>query len=180
MYSRESLKYGKIIKIIYPGEFYISDNNELIGTILGSCVSVCLHDPALSLSGMNHYMLPGRISNSDIFRDRSAKYGITAIYELIDEIKKAGARMDNLIAKVFGGGHVLEAVSDSNPVPKDNVRLALAILELEDIPIIQIDVGGKFTRKLMFDVKTGHVYLRKTTREQTFETEEWPLRAKIN
>jgi chemotaxis receptor (MCP) glutamine deamidase CheD len=36
------------------------------------------------------------------------------------------------------------------------------ILEMEDIPIIEEDMGGKFTRKVIMDVKSGMVYLKKT------------------
>ena len=42
MYLRHSAKYGKAIKIIHPGEFYTSQEDELIGTLLGSCIAVCL------------------------------------------------------------------------------------------------------------------------------------------
>ncbi|MCU0822234.1 MAG: chemotaxis protein CheD [Spirochaetes bacterium] len=141
MYLRESIRYGRIIKVIHPGEYLISNEDELIGTILGSCVSVCLHDPKNKMSGTNHYMLPGRISSSDIFKDRSAKYGITAIHNFINKMLKSDEERSSLIARVFGGGHVLESVSDANPDPKDNIRLALALLELEDLPIVQIDTG---------------------------------------
>ena len=83
MYLRHSSKYGKGIKIIHPGEYYVSSRDEIIGTLLGSCVSVCLIDLVSGISGLNHFMLPGRITSSNIFTDRSARYGVTAINELI-------------------------------------------------------------------------------------------------
>ena len=162
MYIRKSKKYGKNVRIIYPGEFFVSKDNELIGTLLGSCVSVCLFEPELKVSGMNHYMLPGRISKQDIFADRSARYGITAINELLTKIEKFGAKKKNLIAKVFGGGHVLSSDGGSVAIPHDNIRVAKVLLEMEDIPIDEIDVGDRFTRKLLMDVNTGKVYLKKT------------------
>ena len=59
MYIRQSIKFGKDVKIIHPGEYYVSSENELIGTLLGSCVAVCLIDTEKGMAGMNHFMLPG-------------------------------------------------------------------------------------------------------------------------
>ncbi len=169
MYIRKSSKFGKPVKAIHAGEFYVSDGDELIGTLLGSCVAVCIHDPEIGISGMNHFMLPGKISKSDIFKDRSAKYGITAMNVLIDKVVSMGAKRGSLLAKVFGGGSVLEYRGHKTSIPTDNIRLAKIILEIEDIPIVEIDVGGTYTRKLLLDVKTGKVYQRKTKNKKLID-----------
>lgn len=168
MFLKQSKKFRKKIKIIYAGELYVSNDDEIIETLLGSCVAVCLYDPERKISGMNHFMLPGRISKSDIFVDRSARYGISAIDELIKQLEELGALRENLIAKLFGGGHVLSNGCDSVDIPFENIRLAKVILELEDISIEEIDVGDKYTRKVLMDVKTGKVYLKKTTDERVY------------
>jgi len=166
MYVRNSIKYAKEIKIIHPGELYASNEDELIGTLLGSCIAVCLIDIEHGVSGMNHFMLPGRISDRDIFADRSARYGITAMNQLLLEVEKLGARHSSLIAKVFGGGHVMDI--NSNGIPMDNIRLARVYLEIEDIHIESINVGDNYTRKVLLDVKTGKVFLKKTTRDDVY------------
>ena len=43
---------------ILPGEFYASAEDEVIVTVLGSCVAACLMDPATLVGGMNHFLLP--------------------------------------------------------------------------------------------------------------------------
>ncbi len=161
MYIRESGKYSKKIKVIQAGEYHVSYNDEFLETLLGSCVAVCLYDHVNEISGMNHFLLPGKISEKDIFANRTARYGITAINKLIDGILQFGALKKNLIAKIFGGGHVVNDLSNTT-IPFDNVRLAKVFLEMEDIPIVKADVGDEYTRVLMMDVKTGNVYLRKT------------------
>ncbi len=170
MYVRHSSKYNKPVKIIHPGEYYVTGANELIGTLLGSCVAVCIHDMETHISGMNHYMLPGRISSSDIFSDRSARYGITAINELVMALEKAGVNRKTCVAKIFGGGHVLETETTSATIPMDNIRLARVMMEMEDIPITVSDVGHNYTRKLLMDARNGRVYLKKTTRDDIYET----------
>jgi chemotaxis protein CheD len=165
MHIRNSLRFEKAIKIIYPGELYATRDDEIIGTLLGSCVSVCLIDENRGIAGMNHFMLPGRISRHDIFKDRMARYGITAIKELMREMTRLGTFKKDWRAKIFGGGKILTTLEDRNTIPEDNVRLARILLEIEDIPIIKSDVGGEFTRKLLLEASTGKVFLKKTTRE---------------
>jgi chemotaxis protein CheD len=157
-------KLGKNLNIIYPGEYYITGEDELIGTLLGSCVSVCLHDPENKIGGMNHFMLPGKISKNDIFADDNARYGIAAINRIVTEIISRGASRKHLTAKIFGGGNIINFLNISGKqslIPSDNVRVAKLFMEIEDIPILGLDVGENFTRKIIFDVSTGKVYLRK-------------------
>ncbi|MBP7735238.1 MAG: chemotaxis protein CheD [Spirochaetes bacterium] len=169
MYIRNNTKFGKDIKIIHPGEYYVSGENEIIGTLLGSCVAVCLVDLEKGVAGMNHFMLPGRITTRDIFSDKQAKYGITAINRLLSDMLAMGCKRENIVAKVFGGGHVLESIQSSSSISDDNVRLANLMMEIEDIPITESDTGSNYTRKLLLDVKTGKVYLKKSTRKDVID-----------
>ena len=43
---------------ILPGEFYVTCEDEVIDTVLGSCVAACIRNPRLGIGGMNHFMLP--------------------------------------------------------------------------------------------------------------------------
>jgi len=168
MLQRIDLKSKKPMTILYAGEFYVSSNDEIIATILGSCVAVCLFDFENGVGGMNHFMLPGKISSMDIFKDRSARYGIRAIDELIREMLKQGAVKKNIKAKIFGGGHVMDFDIKHTAVNLENVRLAKALLEIEDIPIIARDVGENYTRKVIMHIKSGKVFLRKTNRKDIY------------
>ena len=44
---------------ILPGEYFVTQRDLVIVTVLGSCVSVCLRDHVSGIGGMNHCMLPG-------------------------------------------------------------------------------------------------------------------------
>ncbi len=157
-------KLGKNLNIIYPGEYYVTGKDELIGTLLGSCVSVVLHDPVNKIGGMNHFMLPGKINKIDIFSDDNARYGISAINKIVSEVVIKGASRKNLTAKIFGGGNIIKFLNMSGKkslIPSDNVRVAKLFMEIEDIPIVASDVGDNYTRKIIFDVDSGKVYLRK-------------------
>lgn len=157
----------KKITIIQPGECHVSADDDMVGTLLGSCVAVCLHDTVRRVSGMNHFMLPGRIVKNDLFNDKSARYGINAINTLLAMMEERGASRDTMTAKIFGGGHVVLAPLDSNAIPLDNIRIARAMLEMEDIPIVEMEVGGHIARKVLMDVKSGRVFLKNIPRPGT-------------
>lgn len=164
MYINTRQKLGKKLVIIHPGEYYTSAEDEFIGTLLGSCVSICLYDEEKKIGGMNHFMLPGKISNNDIFADDNAKYGIAAINTLISEIVAKGASRRNLTSKIFGGGNIIKFLNFSGKkslIPADNARVAKLFMEIEDIPILAMDIGEDYTRKIIFDVSSGKVFLRK-------------------
>src|SRR5881275_1437917 len=43
---------------VLPGEYFVSDENLVIMTVLGSCIAACLWDSRAHIGGMNHFMLP--------------------------------------------------------------------------------------------------------------------------
>jgi len=146
--------------IIYPGEFYVS-SRDVMGTVLGSCISVCIKDKKTGLAGMNHFMLPGDVRSEEMFFSASAKYGMFAMEQLINEmIKKKGSKKD-FEAKVFGGGHVLSFRKSDGNVPEANIEFVRAFLRMEQITIVKEDVGGYAGRKIIFFPETARVLLKR-------------------
>ncbi|MFY9397126.1 MAG: chemoreceptor glutamine deamidase CheD, partial [Desulfomonilia bacterium] len=85
MLKRFSQKFGRNMVIIYPGEFHVS-SGEIIATVLGSCISVCIRDTKTGIAGMNHFMLPGDVRSEEMFFSASTKYGMFAMEQLINEM----------------------------------------------------------------------------------------------
>jgi chemotaxis protein CheD len=139
---------------ILPGEYFITNRDTLIVTMLGTCVSVCLRDPQSGIGGMNHFMLP----DGDPRRE-SGKYGTYAMQVLIDHLLKLGARRAGFEAKVFGGGHVVSAF-ENNHIGMRNVEFALHFLRTARIPVVARDVLETHARKLYFFPATGRVLVR--------------------
>ncbi|MDY6862456.1 MAG: chemotaxis protein CheD [Thermodesulfobacteriota bacterium] len=143
---------------INGGEFYVSVEPKIIYTLIGSCVAVCLFDSQMHIGGMNHFLLPG---NPDMksFND-SARYGINAMELLINDMMSLGADRRQFMAKVFGGGHILQKIStQQSPGPK-NAQFVLAFLNKEKIKVTGMDLGGKKARKIFFNTYTGEVFLK--------------------
>jgi chemotaxis protein CheD len=47
----------EVVRIL-AGEYYATHCDEMITTVLGSCVSACIRDKVVGIGGMNHFMLP--------------------------------------------------------------------------------------------------------------------------
>ena len=133
-----------------------------IRTVLGSCIAVCLRDPFTGVGGMNHFILPFRYDEDS----EQARYGVHAMELLINACMTEGAERGRLVAKVFGGGHVLQMREADDNVPISNIRFTLNFLEAENIPIAARDVGGYEAREVIFLTHTGRTLLKRLRSSQ--------------
>lgn len=137
---------------IVQGEYRVSrDPAEVLSTVLGSCVAVCLWDASARVGGMNHFLLPAAPGQGDA---KMLRYGAHAMEVLINELLKLGARRSALQAKLFGGANVTDALG---PIGQANATFALNYLSDEDIPCIAKSLGGTQARRIIFRPATGHV-----------------------
>jgi chemotaxis protein CheD len=143
---------------VFPGEFYVSrDTNEVLVTVLGSCVSACIRDPAIGIGGMNHFMLAHNDSGSWGDSQKSTRFGNFAMEKLINELIKAGCSRERMEIKVFGGGHVTDT---SNLVGSDNADFVLSYLRAEGLRCAANDLGGTQPRRIHYYPATGRVIRR--------------------
>lgn len=148
------------IKVL-PGEFYATQTDALIVTVLGSCVSVCLRDRQTGIGGLNHFMLPHDSSQDEkSVVAASGRYGLYAMELLINQLLKLGAQRSRLEAKVFGGGQVLKNMTFMN-VGQRNVAFVFDHLKKESIPVVSQDVLDTYPRKVCFFPQSGKVMLKK-------------------
>ncbi len=141
---------------LYPSALFASNKPHEITTILGSCVAVCLHDPILKIGGINHYMLP-------YWNGRglaSPKYGNIAIEKLLAKLLAYGSDKTNIMAKVFGGGEVIQSNNNQFSIGERNVEVANTMLKEYKIRIYSSSTGGKLGRKIIFNTETGEVMHR--------------------
>ncbi len=95
---------------LFPGEYYVTRrSDEVLVTVLGSCVSACIRDPHVGVAGMNHFLLPQNDSGSWGKDAQSTRFGNFAMEKLINELIKAGCARERLEVKVFGGGNVTDS-----------------------------------------------------------------------
>ncbi|MCC5862612.1 MAG: chemoreceptor glutamine deamidase CheD [Gammaproteobacteria bacterium] len=153
---------------LMPGRFHVATADEVIGTLLGSCVAACIHDPVRGLGGMNHFLLPeaGPHEESSALVSSGARYGAFAMESLINALLGRGASRQRLQVKLFGGARVLARLSDVGARNIDFVRRYVA---LEELPVISEDLGGEQPRKLLMYPATGRVLVRRLPRVDSRE-----------
>lgn len=140
---------------ISAGELHASARGETIRTLLGSCVSVCLHDPVARVGGMNHFMLPDGASPTR----STASFGVNAMELLIEAVTKLGADRSRLIAKVFGAS-TLQGTAAGRAVSEQNAAFARECLADKRIPVVAEKLGDSLPLLVRFDSATGRVLVR--------------------
>ncbi|MEI7596471.1 MAG: chemotaxis protein CheD [Bacteroidota bacterium] len=138
---------------LYPGALFASTIPHNVTTVLGSCVSVCLHDPFLKIGGINHIMLP--LWNGKGLA--SPKYGNIAMEKLLEKMLSLGSAKNRIQAKVFGGGEVIGNDDSLFRIGERNIEIAFELLEQYKIQVVGKSVGGKFGRKIIFNTQTSAV-----------------------
>ena len=145
---------------IHIGELYATRDSTVIKTVLGSCVAVCLYDPASRIGGMNHILLPGKPDIKHF--SENTRYGINAMELLINRIMELGGCRQRIVAKIFGGSHLFLSISKENGTGMKNVKFVLEFLKTEKIKVISKNTGGQASRRIYFHTDTGDVFLKRT------------------
>jgi chemotaxis protein CheD len=137
------------------GKFYLTTRaDEVIVTVLGSCVSACIRDVQTGVGGMNHFMLASDAAGQWGNDQKSTRYGNFAMEKLINELIKAGCPRDRMEVKVFGGGNVTDT---RNQIGTQNAEFVLRYLEDEGLSCSARDLGGPYPRRIQYFPSTGRV-----------------------
>lgn len=132
---------------------------ELITYALGSCIGICLYDPAVKLAALIHIMLP---LNMEAGRKNPMKYADTGIRETLKTMEIKGCLRSRITAKIAGGAKMFEvpgggSASNIGQLNVDSVRLNL---KKEGIRLAAEDTGGSTARTVSFDSATGQGFIK--------------------
>ena len=155
---------GHLIAKLLPGDYYVTCEDEVLDTVLGSCVSACIRNPRLRIGGMNHFMLPRPSgTGNDTWENlagRATRYGSASMEQLINRILSAGGTRADLEVKIFGGGRVLSSLTD---VGNHNVMFVRDFLRQEGLRVISEDVGATWPRHVQYFPMSGRARVRHLT-----------------
>lgn len=145
---------------LFPGDYYVTREPELLVTVLGSCVSACIRDPVARVGGMNHFLLPEG-GGGDAAADRlsaATRYGSHAMERLVNDILRWGGRRERLEVKIVGGGRIISTMTN---IGARNVAFVRDYLAREGLALVGEDVGDVYPRKVVYCPVTGKVRVRK-------------------
>jgi two-component system chemotaxis response regulator CheB len=138
------------------GEIIVIRDGGSIGTILGSCVALCIYAVDGSIGGMNHFVLPRPDLGARV--EDEYRYGESSCKALIDTIlAQNGVKKSDLRAKIIGGASILESKGISRDIGNFNIEVAKKAIARHNIPLVAEDVGGALGRKIFFFTDTGKV-----------------------
>lgn len=131
----------------------------LVTYALGSCIGICLYDPAIRLAALIHIMLP---LNMETGRKSPLKYADTGIRETLHEMERRGASRSRLTAKIAGGARMFDVGGGGSlgNIGQRNIESVHMTLRREGIKLLKEDVGGTTARTLLFDAATGQCCVR--------------------
>jgi len=150
-----------VVKIL-PGEYYVTLYDEILTTVVGSCVSACIRDSVRRIGGMNHFMLPTHVSSSEKWENTqvstASRYGSVAMEQMINEILKYGGKRQNLEVKLFGGGRI---VGNMINIGQRNIEFVKEYVKLENLVLLAEDLGSVYPRKILYYPNNGRVRVKK-------------------
>lgn len=152
--------------LLEPGEYYVTREDMVISTLLGSCVAVCLYDPSAMVMGMNHFLLTeiGRTRRAACF-EAGGKMADCAMQALWAGMLAKGASHENIRAKAFGGASMFQPFAQCRGdfcISRQNIEFAKRFLAGSGIPLVSQDLGGDVGRMIHFSFGDFTVYVRKT------------------
>lgn len=155
------LEDGRNNIYLEPGEIHWGDKDDFVVTILGSCVSICIWHPVKKIGGMTHILMPGKRKKrrGTIL---NLRYGDDTVWMLLDMIKKHNTNPHEYIVKLFGGANVLQNVQNcSFNTAIHNIQTTVKRLRRYGFSIYVKDLGGIKSRKIVFDISNGDVWLNR-------------------
>ena len=158
-------RFDAIAVKVFPGEHFVTANpDEMLVTILGSCVTACIRDPLAGVGGMNHFMLPEAMGGGWDTASGSMRYGNVAMERLINDILIQGGIRQRLEIKVFGGGNVMKGATSN--IGHRNADFVETYLLAENLPINAHHLRGNLPRRVHYFPSTGRVMLLELQRTE--------------
>jgi len=154
-----------------PGELYIAREPTVISTVLGSCVSVVMFNSRLKMGAMSHGLLPEGDRETD--KENLFRYVDFSTAYLFKAFLQQGLKPHEIEVKVFGGADMFAIKKNGNgkSVGKQNINMALNILEKNRLHPLSLDVGGKQGRKIFMLSHTGEVFLKRLNNISVYREE---------
>lgn len=160
VYRSEAKGGGGPIKVGVAEYAVTQLETRLTTTGLGSCLGIALFDRAREVSGLAHAMLPAaHESDGD-----DAKFVDTAVETMLAEMRREGANVDAVEAKIAGGSNMLDLSGIGRDVGTRNVEAGKESLTDRGIPIVGEDTGGSHGRSLEFHTGTAELVVKSAHR----------------
>ena len=144
--------------VIGIGEIAVStDRESTISThAVGSCIAVCVFDPAAHVGAMLHFLLPEARINPERAVSHPAAFADTGIPLLFQSAYHHGLVKQRAIVKLVGGADMVQTTYAFN-TGKRNLLAARHLLWRNGVFIAAEDVGGTDARTVHMSIYDGRL-----------------------
>jgi chemotaxis protein CheD len=145
------------------GELFIADKPTHVWTVLGSCVSVILHDPRKRISAVCHAQLTekgivDKDSNYQASEKDDFRYVACAIHHMVNQMLSRGIKKSEIQASIYGGASIISGFS--HRVGEENANAACKVIEKLGIHIIEKNIGGGKSRTIRHFTDSGFTQVK--------------------
>jgi len=134
-------------------------SDVLVTYSLGSCIGVCLYDPATRIGGMLHYQLPSSKMDTDRARRSPFMFADTGMAILLKKLISMGASKKRMDVRLAGGAAMATGPQGFD-IGKRNYLAVRKVLWSNGMFINAEDVGGSAARNLYLHMDEGLVTVR--------------------
>ncbi|HJV22566.1 MAG TPA: chemotaxis protein CheD [Holophagaceae bacterium] len=143
--------------ILRPGDVAFAEGATILQTLLGSCVAITFWDPRFKVGAMCHYMLPVCPPGRD--PAHAGRYADATLDLITEGFKARGIRPEALHVRMFGGGDMFKRTLSLKKrlIGELNIEAGRYLLEELGYAILEEDLAGEVSRRVIFHLPTGTV-----------------------
>lgn len=137
----------------------------LVTYALGSCVGVAVFDPAASVGGLLHILLPESSLDAEKAARNPCMFADTGVASLLNRCGELGALKSRLRVWLAGGSAVMDDRGIFN-IGKRNQLAARKALWKAGLLTSSEDLGGQGSRTVRLELATGKFWVRSAGADQ--------------
>jgi chemotaxis protein CheD len=140
-------------------------NATLVTYALGSCVGVGVFDPASSVGGLLHVLLPESSLDTEKAAKNPCMFADTGVVELLNRCLALGAAKSRLRVWLAGGSAVMDTRGVFNIGKRNQLAVRKALWKAGLLTLSE-DLGGQGSRTVRLEVGTGTFWIRAAGADQ--------------
>lgn len=134
------------------GQIMLVRSPDIISSVLGSCIGVCLHHGPSGVGALAHVVLPARQERPG----PPGKFADTAVPAMLEMLTKAQVPTHKLTARIAGGASMF-AGGGPLQVGEQNAAAVIESLKSARIRLVGSHLGGTKGRRVLLHGETGQI-----------------------
>jgi chemotaxis protein CheD len=134
-------------------------DSTLVAYALGSCLGVGVFDPAATVGGLLHVLLPESSLDPEKAAKNPCMFADTGVTQLLKSCLELGAAKSRLRVWLAGGSEVMDVRGVFN-IGKRNQLAVRKALWKAGLLTLHEDLGGQGSRTVRLELRTGTFWVR--------------------